>query len=159
MVDAQPCSRCVWIARWRRSRSRASPLNLARYILERKESLDPDWKEDAHTLIDFVAGRFTSIVSGVPICGEQDGDKNPWGGILSTYGAVLAMYTAETGSNEYRGLAYQALNYCMYAIDNDGCPGQNSLEPRRGGWQEDSHTDVVHNFVDAMRAIPEWAKR
>ncbi len=141
------------------NRNAWSPLNLARYILERKESLDPAWKEDAHDLIDFVVNRFTGFRSGVPICGEQDDDKNPWGGILSTYGAVLAMYTAETGSKEYRALAYQALNYCMYAIDNDGCPGHSSLTPRRGGWQEDSHTDVVHNFIDAMNAIPEWSKR
>ncbi len=141
------------------NRNAWSPLNLARYILEQKEKLDPDWKEDAHTLIDFVAVRFTSTRQGIPVCGEQDDDKNPWGGILSTYGAVLAIYTAQTGSNEYRGLAYQALNYCMYAIDDDGCPGHSSLTARRGGWQEDSHTDVVHNFVDAMNAIPEWAKR
>jgi hypothetical protein len=28
----------------------------------------------------------------------------------------------------------------------------------RGGWQEDAHTDKLHNFVDAMTAFPEWAK-
>jgi len=26
-----------------------------------------------------------------------------------------------------------------------------------GGWQEDAHTDVVHNYVDALRAFPEWS--
>ncbi len=31
-----------------------------------------------------------SLRDGVPVCGEQDYDKNPWGGILSNYGAVLA---------------------------------------------------------------------
>ena len=27
-----------------------------------------------------------------------------------------------------------------------------------GGWQEDAHTDVVHNFVDAMDAYPAWGR-
>ena len=26
----------------------------------------------------------------------------------------------------------------------------------RGGWQEDCHTDVIHNFMDALQAVPEW---
>jgi hypothetical protein len=25
-----------------------------------------------------------------------------------------------------------------------------------GGWQEDAHTDVVHNYVDALSAFPQW---
>ena len=25
-----------------------------------------------------------------------------------------------------------------------------------GGWQEDAHTDVIHNVVDALRAFPDW---
>ena len=28
---------------------------------------------------------------------------------------------------------------------------------RGDGWQEDCHTDVLHNFVDAMLAVPEWS--
>ena len=27
---------------------------------------------------------------------------------------------------------------------------------REGGWQEDCHTDVIHNFMDALKAVPEW---
>lgn len=39
----------------------------------------------------------------------------------------------------------------------DGCPqdlcdGINST-PHRGGWQEDAHTDKIHNFVDAINAL------
>ncbi|MGH7246824.1 MAG: hypothetical protein ACREH9_01845, partial [Pseudomonadota bacterium] len=118
----------------------------------------PDWKEDSKTLIDFVNRNFTSIQSGVPVCGEQDGDKNPWGGADSTYGAVLAMYSAATGSAEFKGLAWQALTYCLYAVEDDGCPRDNVPHGRRGGWQEDAHTDKIHNIVDALTAFPEWAK-
>jgi hypothetical protein len=139
------------------NRNSWSPNNLARYLLEKKESLDPDWRPHAKALIEFVIRNFTSIRQGVPVCGEQTHDMNPWGGALSTYGAVLAMYSAVTGSEEYKGLAWQALNYGLYATNNDGCPRDNSLRPGRGGWQEDAHTDKIHNYLDAMAAFPEWA--
>ena len=45
------------------------------------------------------------------------------------------------------------------ATDDDGCPSEAVWKgKRRGGWQEDAHTDKLHNFVDAMNAFPEWAK-
>jgi hypothetical protein len=75
---------------------------------------------------------------------------NPWGGALSTYGAVLAMYSVIASSEEYKGLAWQALNYGFYATNNDGCPRDSSLQPGRGGWQEDAHSDKIHNCLDAM---------
>jgi hypothetical protein len=140
------------------NRNSWAPMNLARYLVEQKDALDPDWQKDARALIEFVNGRFTGIHSGVLVCGEQDDDKNPWGGAVSTYGAVLALYTKATGSNEYKGIAFQALNYALYSIDDDGCPSEAVWKgKRRGGWQEDAHTDKLHNFVDAMTAFPEWA--
>lgn len=139
------------------NRNAWSPLNLARYLIERKEKLDPEWKQDAHALIEFAVRNFTSIRYGVPVCGEQTYDKEPWGGVLSTYGAVLAMYSAATGDGEYKALANQALNFVLYAVNDDGCPRENAVRPGRGGWQEDAHTDKIHNFVDAMTAFPEWA--
>jgi hypothetical protein len=139
------------------NRNSWSPNNLTRYLLEKKEALDPNWRRHAQALIEFAIRNFTSIRHGVPVCGEQTYDMNPWGGALSTYGAVLAMFSAITGSEEYKGLAWQALNYGLYAINNDGCPRDNSLRPGRGGWQEDAHTDKIHNYLDAMAAFPEWA--
>ena len=130
-----------------------APLNLARYLLEKKDEIDSAWQLHAHELIEFVNRNFTSINHGVNICGEQDHDKDPWGGILSTYGAVLAIYTAATGSSEYKGLAMQALNFATYALNNDGCPCERAgFSPCRGGWQEDAHTDKIHNFIDALEA-------
>ncbi len=141
------------------NRNAWAPLNLARYLIEKQVPLDPDWQKDAQALIEFTIRSFTSIRSGVPVCGEQTYDKEPWGGILSSYGAVLAMYTKATGSDEYKSLASQALNYVIYATNDDGCPRENALATGRGGWQEDAHTDKIHNFVDAMRAFPEWGTR
>jgi hypothetical protein len=126
-------------------------------LIERKESLDPDWKEHSRILIDFVSRTFTSIRLGIAVCGEQDEDRDPWGGINTSYGAVLAMYSAATGSPEYRRIAQQALTFSLYAVDEDGSPRDSVIGKGRGGWQEDAHTDKVHNIIDAMSAFPEWA--
>ena len=140
------------------NRTAWSPLNLARYLLEKQDSLDLDWEKHTRALIEFVNRRFITVRNGIAVCGEQTHDLDPWGGILSTYGAVLAMYTKATGSVEYKALARQALNYCLYAVDDDGCPAERSIKRGRGGWQEDAHTDKLHNILDAMNAFPEWAK-
>ena len=135
-----------------------APLNLARYLIEKKTALDPDWQRDSRALIEFVNRRFITVRAGVAVCGEQTNDVDPWGGILSTYGAVLAMYCKATGSEECKAVAQQALTYCLYAVNDDGCPADRATEPGRGGWQEDAHTDKLHNFMDAMTAFPEWGK-
>ena len=140
------------------NRTAWGPLNLARYLIERKGAVDPDWQADAKTLIEFVNRTFTHVRYGVTICGEQDEDHDPWGGINSTWGAVLAMYAKATGSPEYRVLANQALTFCLYAIADNGCPRDSLHNPEDGGWQEDAHTDKVHNIVDALRAFPEWGR-
>ena len=28
----------------------------------------------------------------------------------------------------------------------------------RGVWQEDCHTDKIHNYMDAIAAFPEWVE-
>jgi hypothetical protein len=138
------------------NRNSWSAMNLARYLLERKEAIDPLWKEHSKTLIDFVNRTFTSVVCGVAVCGEQDTDHKPWGGANSTFAAVLAMYSAETGSPEFKFVAHQAMTFALYAIEDDGHPYGIMGPERRQSWQEDSHTDVVHNVVDALEAFPEW---
>jgi len=140
------------------NRTAWSPLNLARYLIEKQAAIDPDWEPHARALIEFVNRRFITVRHGVAVCGEQTNDLEPWGGILSTYGAVLAMYSKATGSNEFKAVARQALNYCLYAVNDDGCPGDQAMPGSRGGWQEDAHTDKLHNIIDAMIAFPEWAK-
>jgi hypothetical protein len=44
-------------------------------------------------------------------------------------------------------------------LDKDECPAHEigDAELRRGGWQGDCHTDVIHNFMDAVSSVPEWA--
>jgi hypothetical protein len=138
------------------NRNAWAPLSLARYLLEKQDALDPDWKADTALLLGFVNDNFVDEVQGFPVCIEQDFDRKPFGGILSTYGAVLAMYAKAVGTTAERLHAYQALTILVYAINDDGCPVDLALSSGRGGWQEDAHLDKIHNFVDALGAFPEW---
>jgi hypothetical protein len=138
------------------NRTAWGPLNLAKYLIERKSSVDVTWSSDAKTLIDFVNRTFTHVRYGVTICGEQDEDHDPWGGINTTWGATLAMYSKATGSPEYRLIAREALTFALYAVADNGCPRDSLHNPEDGGWQEDAHTDKVHNILDALAAFPDW---
>jgi hypothetical protein len=139
------------------NRSAWAPLNLARYLLERREALDPEWLEHARLLIEFTRENFTHEEFGVRVCHEQDEDAQAWGGINSTYGAVLALYARAAG-DEFLALdGRNALNYTLHLIDAAGRPRDVAVNSNPGGWQEDAHTDVIHNVIDAVRAYPEWA--
>ena len=138
------------------NRNAWAPLNLARYLLEKREAIDPDWRADASTLIEFVRRDFTHKEFGVTVCHEQDEDHDAWGGINSTYGAVLAMYAKATQSASLAREAREALNFTEYAIDEQGRPRDLIRNATPGGWQEDAHTDVIHNYLDALAVYPEW---
>ncbi len=139
------------------NRTAWAPLNLARYLLEKRQWLDPEWRTACGTLIEFVRKTFTHVEFGITVCHEQDEDKEAWGGVNSTYGAVLALYAKAIESAPLARDARQALDFTLYSIDEHGRPRDVSKNHAPGGWQEDAHTDVVHNYMDAMRAFPEWA--
>jgi len=140
------------------NRTAWAPLNLARYLLERQSALDPDWLADAGSLIEFVRRDFTHTEFGVTVCHEQDEDPNAWGGINATYGAVLALHAKASGSLPLAEEARRALDFTLYSIDEMGRPRDLHTRAAPGGWQEDAHTDVIHNYVDALRAFPEWGE-
>ncbi|HWX79668.1 MAG TPA: hypothetical protein VNZ02_06255 [Steroidobacteraceae bacterium] len=138
------------------NRTAWAPLNLARYLLEKKQLLDGAWRDACRTLIGFVRENFTHQEFGMTVCHEQDEDKQAWGGVNSSYGAVLAMYAKAAGAPDLADEARQALNFTLYSIDSQGRPRDLHKSALPGGWQEDAHTDVIHNYVDALREFPEW---
>jgi hypothetical protein len=140
------------------NRTAWGPLNLARYLLEKRELLHDGWRDAAETLIEFVRREFTHREFGVLVCHEQDEDPQAWGGINSTYGAVLALYAKATDSPRLADDAREALDFTLYSIDAEGRPRDVATKPVPGGWQEDAHTDVIHNYMDALRAYPEWGE-
>ena len=93
------------------NRSAWAPLNLARYLLERRNLAQPSWLDDAALLIDFTRRNFTHQEFGTTVCHEQDEDPQAWGGVNSTYGAVLAMYAAAAESSAVADEAQRALNF------------------------------------------------
>jgi hypothetical protein len=70
---------------------------------------------------------------------------------------VLALYAKATQSEALADEAWRALNFTLYNIDEQGRPRDLFKRPAAGGWQEDAHTDVIHNFLDALQAFPAWA--
>jgi hypothetical protein len=118
--------------------------------------VDPDWQADAATLLQFVNTAFVDVIDGFPVCIEQDFDRKPYGGILSTYGGVTAMYAAATGKSAERLHAYQVLTILLYSVNDDGCPADEAFNGGAGGWQEDAHFDRIHNYMDALDAFPDW---
>jgi hypothetical protein len=140
------------------NRTAWAPLNLARYLLERRESATSRWREHCERLIGFVRAHFTHTEVGITVCHEQDEDPQAWGGINATYGAVLALYAQATGSPALAAEARQALNFTLYNIDEGGRPRDLHVSAHAGGWQQDAHTDVIHNYMDALAAFPEWGE-
>jgi hypothetical protein len=104
------------------NRTAWAPLNLARYLREKREALDPAWQTDSATLIEFVRRKFTHREFGIIVCHEQDEDKDAWGGVNSTYGAVLALYANAMHPEALASEAQQALNLTLYSIDEQGRP-------------------------------------
>ena len=139
------------------NRTAWAPLNLARYLLESGAADDARWLAESKALIEFVRRTFTHVEFGIIVCHEQDEDPQAWGGINATYGAVLAMYAKAAGQRQAAVEAKGALDLTLYSIDERGRPRDLHHNPEPGGWQEDAHTDVIHNYVAALRAFPEWA--
>lgn len=139
------------------NRSAWAPLNLARYLLEGREALAGSWFELAGELIGFVRGAFTHRECGVLVCHEQDEDPDAWGGINSTWGALLALFAAAGAGREPAREARLALNFTLYSVDAQGRPRDLHRHASPGGWQEDAHTDVLHNYADALRAFPAFS--
>jgi hypothetical protein len=140
------------------NRTAWAPLNLARYVLDRQTQFDPEWRAQAATLVDFVRRTFTHTEFDITLCHEQDEDQNAWGGINATYGAVLAQLAQVIGSPAMAEEARQALDFTLYSIDESGRPRDLHKSAAPGGWQEDAHTDVIHNYIDALRVFPQWGE-
>ena len=133
-------------------------MELARYLIEAKTGLDQNWLELATDLFNFaidILGRKSE--GNTTLVGEQDEDKNPWGGANSRLGSVAALLSCAGGPSYLARLAQNNLAWMSYFVDTDGCPSAMTYIvgsiPPRGGWQEDAHTDVLHSFVDALRAF------
>lgn len=139
------------------NRASWAPMEMARYLIEKKEALDSNWKQLAEKCIQFAVTHFTlKAPGGAMLMVEQDDDFGPWGGVCSKLGGVSALFYAAGGGEKYKEMALRNLNWMTYFVDDDGCPAAMYAAGKagRGGWQEDAHTDKLHNYVDALVAAP-----
>jgi len=134
-------------------------LELARYlILRRKNSTDPNWLEHVQQLLGWALENYGGTRMGnVTIMGEQDNDKKPFGGANTKLAGVTGLLSCAGGPSYYKIMSQNNLYWHTYFIDTDGCPADLDdgvcASSDRGGWQEDAHTDVIHNYVDALNSF------
>src|SRR5260370_4288059 len=140
------------------------PLEFARYILLRPEK-DPDWREHARKLIDWVktTPRWPKyIVPGAPVSTEKGSGKEfccnlPNQGCDShtaRLAAVEAFYFSKTGDPAYKEAAYRSYNWVTYF---QGLPGGAHAPFTGQWWFTDQFADGPRRLMDAFWAVPEWA--
>ena len=141
------------------------PLEYARYILLNPEK-DPDWRENARKLIDWVkttpkwpkyivhgATITTEQGDGVSFCCNQPNqccDSH-----TSRLAAVEALYFARTGDPTYKEQAFRSYNWVTYF---QGMPaGAHAPWGDNQWWFTDEFADGPRRLMDAFWAVPEWA--
>lgn len=145
MIDFDQIDRNSW-----------APLEVARYLIERKETLDPQWQHHTLQLMQFALSLFSQQRPGnVTVMGEQDYDHKPWGGANSHLGAVATMFACAGGPSYFKQMGINNLNWMTYFVRQDGCPQalSDGVATSCGGWQQDASTDVIHNYMDALNAL------
>lgn len=135
-------------------RSSWAPLELARFLMEAQDRVDPDWQQHVAQLFSFALSNFAQQRPGnVTVLGEQDGDHKIWGGTCSKLASVAAMYSLVGGPAYFGVMAKNLLSYMTYFVDPQGVPSAlldtKSPQPLMG-WQQDSLTDVLHNYAVAI---------
>lgn len=140
------------------------PLEYARYVLL-NPSKDPNWKENARKLIEWVktTPKWPKYqVLGATVTTEQGNGttfccNNPnecCDSHTSRLAAVEALYYAKTGETAYRDAAFRSFNWVTYY---QGMP-ENSRPPFGNQWWfTDEFADGPRRLMDGLWAVPEWA--
>jgi hypothetical protein len=140
------------------------PLEFARYVLLHPEK-DPDWREHAAKLIDWVktTPKWPKyVVHGATVTTEQGDGKNfccndpgqCCDSHSSRLAAVEALYFARTGDAYYKEAAYRTYNWVTYF---QGLPAGAHAPFSNQWWFTDEFADGPRRMMDAFWAVPEWA--
>ena len=128
---------------------------------------DPDWKQDASALLDYVRTSFgRGPFAGAWAIDEQRAPGRPGccspvglGSTTSRWAAANALLAARTGDGEAHELAFRSLNYATYFAAGNGlvsCCGKRSYNTY---WFSDGYADYLRSFNWAMAALPELAPK
>ena len=142
------------------------PLELARYLLLHPE-LDPQWREHARKLIEWVktTPKWPKyLVHGALITTEQGDGKQFCCNLpnqccdshSARLAAVEAFYYSATGDVDYKEAAYRTDNWVTYW---QGLPGKAHAPFSNQWWFTDEFADGPRRMMDAFWAVPEWAPR
>jgi hypothetical protein len=140
------------------------PLEFARYVLLHPEK-DPEWREHAHQLIDWVktTPKWPKyMVHGAMVTTEQGSGKEFCCNLpnqccdshSSRLAAVEALYYARTGDIAYKQAAYRTYNWVTYF---QGLPAAAHAPFSNQWWFTDEFADGPRRMMDAFWAVPEWA--
>jgi hypothetical protein len=140
------------------------PLEFARYILLHPDK-DPDWREHARQLIDWVktTPKWPKyLVHGAMVTTEQGDGKNFCCNLpnqccdshSARLAAVEAFYYAMTGDVAYKEEAYRTYNWVTYF---QGLSGAAHAPFSDQWWFTDEFADGPRRMMDAFWAVPEWA--
>jgi hypothetical protein len=146
------------------SMNQVIPLELARYLLLHPEK-DPEWREHARKLIDWVktTPKWPKyVVHGATVTTEQGDGKNFCCNLpnqccdshSSRLAAAEALYYARTGDATYKQEAYRTYNWVTYW---QGLPGNAHAPFSDQWWFTDEFADGPRRMMDAFWAVPEWA--
>ncbi|HAL17587.1 MAG TPA: hypothetical protein DCP32_12835 [Anaerolineaceae bacterium] len=141
------------------NRDQVSPLETARYILERRIQI-PDWQEMSRNLIlwvkDTLGGR--PFFTAVPIH-EQKYCYFVMGSHTARYASLCAQYAEATGDASMWEEAKRSFNWATYMAGDDGLVtvGVDRPDYYNQCWFTDGYFDYVPHFIDGMAAMPETA--
>ncbi len=134
-------------------------LETVRYLLEKKNQVDPDWFNLSLKIINQVTRRWavTSMANdGYVSIAEQESDHTPFNSHAARYGSILAMFSEAGAGTAYADTAYHSLCYSAYSVEDDGFTSTfynfNTM-----AWTTDSFGDFLYHFMEAMAAVPQWA--
>jgi hypothetical protein len=141
------------------------PLEVARYLLLHPEK-DPDWREHARKLIEWVktTPKWPKyIVHGATVTTEQGTSLKNFCCNLpnqccdshsARLGAVEALYYAKTGDAAYKEAAYRTYNWVTYF---QGLSADAHAPFSTQWWFTDEFADGPRRMMDGFWGIPEWA--
>jgi hypothetical protein len=140
------------------------PLEYARYVLLHPDK-DPDWRENARKLIDWVktTPKWPKyIVHGAIVTTEQGNGQTfccnrpneCCDSHTSRLAAVEALYYAKTGDVAYREQAFRSFNWVTYF---QGMPPNAHAPFGNQWWFTDQFSDGPRRLMDGLWAVPEWA--
>jgi hypothetical protein len=148
------------------SRNQASPTMTALYLLA-DPSRDPNWKQDASSLLQYVRASFgLGPFAGAWAIDEQRAPGKPGccspvglGSTTSRWAAAYALLAARTGDDAARGLAFRSLNYATYFAAGNGLISCCGKRRHNTYWFSDGYADYLRSFNWAMAALPELAPK